>query len=283
VIESSGQHYIYRHIRLDTNTPFYIGLGTKQNKDRICAHRTEFSRAYSKASRYPAWKSIVERVGYRVEILLQSNDYEFINEKEIEFIKIYGKICNGTGSLVNLTDGGGGVKGFLMNDERKKKIGDANRGNKANLGRKASDETKIIMSISAKKRGICESTRIANLEYLRSNENRERMSKRQTGVIIPEETRKKISEKLKGRKLSQETLIKRSKTTTGVPKKNREGYEITSAKLSIPIIQLDKQGNIIKEWKSMTEAGLNGFSISKISLCCNNKRPFHKEYKWQFK
>ena len=30
---SQGKHYLYRHIRLDTNQPFYIGIGTIRDKE----------------------------------------------------------------------------------------------------------------------------------------------------------------------------------------------------------------------------------------------------------
>lgn len=48
-------------------------------------------------------------------------------------------------------------------------------------------------------------------------------------------------------------------------------------------IQYDKDMNFIKEWKSLTEIGENGFCLSKVSLCCNNKRKSHKGYIWKFK
>lgn len=31
MIEPEGKYYLYRHIRLDKNQPFYIGIGTKPN------------------------------------------------------------------------------------------------------------------------------------------------------------------------------------------------------------------------------------------------------------
>ena len=47
--------------------------------------------------------------------------------------------------------------------------------------------------------------------------------------------------------------------------------------------QFDKNDNFIKEWKSLTEIGQNGFCLSKVSLCCNNKRKSHKGFIWKFK
>ena len=31
MIVENGKYYLYRHIRLDKNEPFYIGIGTKNN------------------------------------------------------------------------------------------------------------------------------------------------------------------------------------------------------------------------------------------------------------
>jgi hypothetical protein len=32
---NNGQHYLYRHVRLDNNEPFYIGIGTKNKYKTI--------------------------------------------------------------------------------------------------------------------------------------------------------------------------------------------------------------------------------------------------------
>lgn len=45
MIVDEGKYYLYRHIRLDKNEPFYIGIGTK-NK-----HKYPYFRAKSKAER----------------------------------------------------------------------------------------------------------------------------------------------------------------------------------------------------------------------------------------
>ena len=99
-------YYLYRHIRLDNNEPFYIGIGKKFSPDKIWKHNTEYARAYEKSKRSKFWKNIVSKTDYKVEILLESNDKEFICQKEIEFIKLYGRRFNNTGTLVNFDEGG---------------------------------------------------------------------------------------------------------------------------------------------------------------------------------
>lgn len=90
---------VYRHIRLDKNEPFYIGIGNEK------------SRAYDKRGRTNWWKNIAKK-GYEVEILFEDIDFEEAIKKEIEFIALYGRKNNSTGTLVNLTDGGQGTIGY---------------------------------------------------------------------------------------------------------------------------------------------------------------------------
>jgi hypothetical protein len=76
-----GKYYIYRHIRLDKGEPFYIGLGKKRKK--YCdTEESEYERAYVKEGRNILWQRIVDKTDYIVEILVESNDMEFIKEKE---------------------------------------------------------------------------------------------------------------------------------------------------------------------------------------------------------
>lgn len=115
-------HYIYRHIRLDKNEPFYIGIGTKLGKETN-SFKNEYYRAFSKQRLdSKIWNLITSKSDYEVEILMESKDYNFIKEKEKEFIKLYGRIDNKTGILANMTDGGDGTLGLFPSDETKKKL-----------------------------------------------------------------------------------------------------------------------------------------------------------------
>jgi len=105
MITEHGKYYLYRHIRSDKQQPFYIGVGTKENNG-YKRYTTEYRRAFVKFTRNKYWKSIVALTPYEVEILLESDDKEFIKKKEIEFISMYGRKNNNTGILCNMTDGG---------------------------------------------------------------------------------------------------------------------------------------------------------------------------------
>ena len=54
MIENEGSYYLYRHIRLDTGEPFYIGIGTKFT-DRAYTYKGIHIRAFVK-SRRSNWK-----------------------------------------------------------------------------------------------------------------------------------------------------------------------------------------------------------------------------------
>ena len=47
-----------------------------------------------------------------------------------------------------------------------------------------------------------------------------------------------------------------------------------------PVLQLSLKGEFIREWKSAKECGWNGYSQSKVCLCCQGKRKSHKGFKW---
>lgn len=207
MISDIGKYYLYRHIRLDKMQPFYIGIGTKDSKFECPSN---YKRSYDTKYRNKIWKDIYKKTEIRIEILVESDDYNFIEQKEQEFISFYGRIDKNTGVLANLTDGGGGARNSIRTIEH----------------------------------------------------------------------REKIRNKLKGIKISEETIKKRKENWK---RTNKDGYKQVSEKLSKPILQLDLEGNVIKEWKSITEASKSGYKLSKLSRCCNGKQETHFGYKWKFK
>lgn len=118
----SKKHYLYQHTRLDTNEIFYIGIGTKNKNDlKSNFDSILYRRAYTKSGRNNIWKNIINKTDYKVEILLESNDYEYIKQKEIECISLYKRKSDG-GTLSNLTIGGDGSVGYKMTDFQKKNL-----------------------------------------------------------------------------------------------------------------------------------------------------------------
>jgi hypothetical protein len=159
--------YVYRHIRLDKNQPFYIGIGTDSN----------YQRAYSKSSRNIFWNRVVNVTDYEVEIIMDNLTKDIAKQKEIEFISLYGKKINKTGTLVNISDGGDGNSGGKHTEEAKKKIGEAN---------KFKDYSKF------------------NRSHFQTQEYKDKISKINKGRKMPDSMREKTSLRMKNRVLSEE-------------------------------------------------------------------------------
>lgn len=125
--------YLYRHIRLDTNEVFYIGISMANHGINIeNGYSPVRAKNYSKRSIF--WKNITNRTEYKIEILFKDKPKKFLLEKEKELIKLYGRRDLQEGTLVNLTDGGEGCcrslanKGITRTPEHKLKISIANTG-----------------------------------------------------------------------------------------------------------------------------------------------------------
>jgi hypothetical protein len=147
-------YYLYRHIRLDKNEVFYIGIGKGYRYKRF-------------SGRNNLWNNITSKTEWRCEIILDDLSLEEAKIKEIEFIKLYGRINLRQGTLANLTDGGDGGNNKKLSDEAKDKI------RQKALGRKLSEETKKKISTSNK--GIKRSTF--------TEEHRLKISKSKKGLI----------------------------------------------------------------------------------------------------
>jgi hypothetical protein len=135
--------YVYRHIRLDKNEPFYIGIGSDNS----------YNRAYqkSKTKRSEFWHNIASK-GYDVEILMDNLTWEQACEKEKEFISIYGRKDLGQGSLVNLTNGGENPPIHIGNTNPMKRIENKEKVANKRKGMSFTNEHKTKLSIAAKLR-----------------------------------------------------------------------------------------------------------------------------------
>ncbi len=124
MIVENGKYYLYRYIRLDKNEPFYIGIGTKAFKKRgFLSYKSEYSRAFH-PHKGSIFDKIINKTSYTIEILLESDNLEFIKQKEIDFIALYGRKCTKDGILSNLSTGGEGNKGSSYSEEVKIRMRD---------------------------------------------------------------------------------------------------------------------------------------------------------------
>lgn len=101
--------YVYQHIRLDKNEVFYVGIGSDNTG----------KRAYKINGRTKFWMNIINKTKYNVVILKNNITWEEACLLEKRLIFFYGRKDLGTGSLVNLTDGGEGMSGYKMTEDQK--------------------------------------------------------------------------------------------------------------------------------------------------------------------
>jgi hypothetical protein len=182
-----NESYLYMHTRADKNTVFYIGVGSSIN----------YQRAKESQKRNNIWLKIYNKTPIKVDIVLDNLTHRDANSWEEYLIGLYGRINNNTGSLCNMTNGGDGVKGWVISEQGRINMSNAKKGFKH--------------------------TAEANL-------------------------------------------------------KNKIWH-------SIPIVQMTRQGEFIREWDSATAATNElGFkSRSKISDCCKGNRKTHKNFTWKYK
>lgn len=59
--------------------------------------------------------------------------------------------------------------------------------------------------------------------------------------------------------------------------------KLTNGKLSKHVLQLTKNGELVREWPSTMEVGRNGFNQSAVVSCCLGNRKSHKGFIWKYK
>lgn len=191
------KYYIYRHIRIDKNEPFYIGIGTKSEQDLKYGY---YGRASAKHIDNNIWLKIIAKTEWRWEILLESDDRKFISEKEKEFILLYGRKCDNSGTLANLTLGGEENHGYKHSDEAKRKISESQKGKPGRrLGAKLTPEQCEKFSEIQKE--------VANRpEMLEFRKEKMMGNTYMLGKIHSDESKKKMSESAKKRRINAKTI-----------------------------------------------------------------------------
>jgi len=265
--------YVYRHIRLDKNEPFYIGIGRdcKGNYTRA-NHGAELRRNSI------IWKRIVAKTEYSVEILVDELTWEDACEKEREFIKIYGRINNSTGVLANMTDGGEGNNGLVITPEMRYKYGNAHR------GKKQSESSNLKRSMALK--GIKKSPEVI-VKIIEANKKRfahlppkikKESSRFKKGHVPSEHARKVASEFHKGKKWN---LGFKHSEQSCLNMKN-------ASKTRKSVIQYTLNREFISEYGSQREAAQKlGLKKEAIGRACKGIRGYknniYKGFIWRYK
>jgi hypothetical protein len=238
--------YVYRHIRLDKNEPFYIGVS---NDCDIL-----YKRAYKKLGRNKYWQRIISKTDYRVDILFDEVDFSFAKEKEMELIKLYGRQNLNNGILCNMTDGGEGTLNMVFSDEHRLKISNANK------GRNFSETHKLNLSKSSKNRSeeAIEVQRQRMICYAKKN----------IGKTLSDEHKRKIGEKTKGQKRTQEFRNRLSLRLTGRKKSDETKKRMSDSKKGKRMGLNNNKSKIIYN----TENGVFYYSIAEAAQCISMAR-----------
>lgn len=242
--------YVYRHIRLDKNEPFYIGVGSDER----------YWRATKKSQRSKFWKRVVAKTPYEVEILIDDLTWEQALQKEKEFIALYGRYNQGKGPLVNLTDGGDGNLGYVPTKETREKLSKRFKGKKQTI----TEAEKIRRSEQFKRLNADECFLQKKITALRNSEKLKEFNKSKIGkkgFVHTEQSKNKIRLSKLGKKLPQSVIDKKS----------------------IKVIQSTLDGKFIKIWSSGRQIQKEtGFSQGNIWRCCIGQYKQCYGYKWEY-
>jgi group I intron endonuclease len=162
----------------------------------------------------------------------------------------------------NLTKGGEGCIGFKQTNEVKERI------SKANKGRKRTEEQK-------------EKYRKSHIGLKASEDAKKKMSESRKKWLLNPDNRKKCANYgenngMYGRR--GESSPNFGKHHIGVPCSDKKKEQQSKA-----IFQCDLNNNIIKKYKSITEASLdNNITIQGISMCCRGIIKTYKKYIWSY-
>lgn len=270
--------YVYRHIRLDKNEPFYVGIGSDKYYYRAYQDKPKTRNKY--------WNRIAAKTDYEVEIIMDGLSWDEALKKEIEFISLYGRVNVNTGILCNLTDGGEGSKGLVISEETREKqkrairppqtreqIEKAARGNWKKVAQldMNSNVVKVWDSLKSVKEGGfgCIKVRMCcaykkpqykgfKWKYLDNLHDGKKY------VLV----KKQPKTRPKGMKHTEEAKLK-----------NKLAH-------AIPVIQMTREGQFVKEWLCAYDAArelFGGTGQSKIGDCCRGIRKTHKNFTWKFK
>lgn len=278
--------------------PFYVGKGKDYRYKR---HLRESE--YTKNNNYKnnKIKKIINCGLKPIVIKFRENLTESLaHELEEKMILEIGRYDLGLGPLANFTNGGEGNSGQIMSEETKEKL------REINLGKVSPFKGKSYGEIYGEEEAInkIEKIRLINLGKTyeeiygedRAGEIKEKIRLGNLGKVYSEETREKIRQNNLGRKATKKTRDKISKSLIGNDRrKDCKHSEETKKKISEskkgtvswnaqPVLQLDKEGNIINEWRSAKYAAEQlGLSQGNIWSVINGDRNTCGGFKWKLK
>jgi hypothetical protein len=195
IVAGIERFYVYEHVRKDTGAVFYVGKGT--------ANR---SNIFNRHHRNQHWMHVFNKAGgVSVKIIANGLDEDLSFLVECERIDQYRKLGI---PLVNQTDGGDGISGWIKSKEWREKVGAAHRGKIVSTETRA----KIAKALTGHKHSA--ETRAKVSEAQKGHQ-------KNVGRIQPQDERERRAAKLignksrTGQKRSAEERAKASLTLTG--------------------------------------------------------------------
>lgn len=246
------KYFCYRHIRLDMNKVFYVGRGTV--KKNCVSYETIYCRAFEIKCRSYHWKNITNQTKINIEVFYESDSFEEIKLKEIEFIKLYGRKDLGKGELVNFTDGGDGGTGSVYTEERRNKVSEAN---KRRIHKPFTDAHKAKISLAGK----------GKKPWNKGKKN-----------YFPEETINKFKEQRKGERNGMYGKV-------GYWKEKKQHVNTQNAikeAIQRKITQFTLNYEFVKDWNSIIEAK-KSIGVGCIRSCLANKTKTAGGFIWKYK
>lgn len=246
MIDKNSKFKVYI-LRLENDlTPRYVGITISKLNIRLNRHKNVDRKKKTKNLHKNRWILKYESLVV-IELIDTATNYDELNEKEIYYIK---KFREEGIDLLNATDGGNGSIGFKHSEETIRKISGSNN---HMYGKKHTDE----WIEAAKKRVPINKGKKTNLPAW----NR--------GIPLNDITKEKLRLNKLGKKDSDETKLKKSKSS--------KSY------LRIKPVECFIDNNWV-EFGSAKEASIKlNLNRSKIVMVCNGKRNSTGGYKFRYK
>ena len=187
-------YLVYELIHPVTGECFYVGKGNSR-RSRFNDHLAEGRNLrLGKRVKNPIRAGIIASIlnagmqpGYRI-VFNSAHEQDAFAEENRRIMQ-YGRRCDNTGTLANLTFGGEGVSGWRMSEEAKDKI------RKSSTGRRHSLETRQLMAKQATGRS-------------HSEETKAKISEAQKGIIRSEKHKEVLRTNWLGKKHSDDAKAK---------------------------------------------------------------------------
>lgn len=247
----------------------YIGQSIDLTKRKNRFINNQYDKSQKKL-KYALNKYNISTWKYQV---LEYCEIDRLDEREIYYIKLYDTFIHG----YNMTKGGMGTLGHKMTEEGKEK-------NRQVQKERIHTELERQKKSESLKRAYKDGRKKANPDtsHLHTDEIRDKRAKSLIGRILSEETKKKISDAHKGKIPWNKSIPMSEEQREKLKQVDRTAISGVNNYHAKKVIQLDMNGNFIKEWGCIMDAKREYGSIH-IEDVCQGKRKTAGGFIWEYK